>query len=175
MESKIKLLTGLIFIGLCSMPLSCGNADTATAKPVSADTGSSTQRKLNGEYKMSVACNTYPDLNITKVKVADDETIISFSYTNKGEATIYIMTAPPGHKEAFFIMSTDNSKKYNLLNIEGIAIKPSKTYVKAGATVYFTLTFERIADSMTRFHVIEGEIEPSDGLVSWRFLNVKLK
>lgn len=130
---------------------------------------------LNGDYKINVICKTNPKLKIERIRITNEETIIYFVFTNTDSYPKTITTPPPGHEEAFFIMRTDKPKKFHLLDIEGIAIKPNYTSAQPNETVKFMLTFERIEDSMTRFHVIEGEVEPKDNNISWRFLNVGLK
>lgn len=125
-----------------------------------------------GEYILDKKCNTKPDLKIIKIIVTENETIIKFNYRNTSRNTFYIKVYPPGHQEAFYIIKSDKSKKFHLLDIKGIPIAPMAAKIKKGEILEFTLTFERIENSMKRFHVIEGEIEGAGR--NWHFLNVNI-
>jgi hypothetical protein len=121
------------------------------------------------EYPMAHVCRTAPHISITKVELTNDETIVYMKYEPTGkEMGIY----PPGHDMAFFITDVSNAKKYNLLDAEDIAIKPNLQY--ADREINFKLIFERIPDSMKRFHIIEGKL-PTETSITWHFTNVKLK
>jgi len=126
------------------------------------------------EYIVNKVCNTQPNLTMTKIVITEDETLVTFVYKNGGSKTQDIGILPPGHKEAFYITKIDKTKKFHLLDISGISIWPSKSKIKSGESIEYTLTFERIDDSMKRLHLIEGEIADQTSTY-WHFLNVKLK
>jgi len=132
---------------------------------------------LKGEYAMNVVCDTNPELRIKKVTVTDSKTI--FNLVFKSESTSWIRTAAPGQQTAFYIADPDSRAEYKLLNVEGIAMEPSQTSLEEGESVAFKLTFERIPDSLSTFHLIEGKTNSfgQDGMPtrSWTFMNVKLK
>ncbi len=130
---------------------------------------------INGEYNVNKVCDTSPGLTITKIRVTSNETIVYFHFKNIESRTVLPGVHPPGTNEAFYIIQVDGPKKFLLRNIEGIAVRPSGTEVKAGGAFDFTLTFERIEDSMKRFHLIEGEETGNPNERKWRFLNVDLK
>ena len=121
------------------------------------------QPRLNAEYSMDVVCNTDSELRIQKVTNTDTKTIVHMTF--KAEAhgdegpTPQIQTAAPGQATAFYIADPDTRAEYKLLNVEGIALQPSWTNLNDGDTLDFTLTFERIPDQLTRFHLIEGKTQ----------------
>lgn len=126
---------------------------------------------------MNIVCDTNSELRIKKVKVIDDKTI--FNLVFKGAGTSKIRTGAPGQQVAFYIADPNSRAEYRLFNVEGIAMEPAWTPLQEGESVAFKLTFERIPDSLTTFHLIEGKT-PSlseDGVPtrSWTFMNVKLK
>lgn len=135
---------------------------------------------LNGDYPMSMISNTCPELRIRKVTVTDSKTTIELNFTHSElSADTKIRTAAPGQQTAFYIVDPDSGKEYKLLNVEGIAMEPSWTPIRSGESLDFTLTFERIPDSVTKFHLIEGKVqsfsEEDKPLNSWTFMNVTLK
>ncbi|MBI4748441.1 MAG: hypothetical protein HY774_08115 [Acidobacteria bacterium] len=133
------------------------------------------EAKVNREYKINKTCDTCKDINITKVAVKDNETIITLKCENTNRQPQFFGVYPPGHKEAFYLIKVDNSQKFQLLNIDGVGIRPQWSTIRPQETLNFTLTFERIEDSMRRFHLIEGEIEGDQSTVNCHFLNVELK
>jgi hypothetical protein len=131
----------------------------------------------NGTYEMNTACDTNPELRITRVTQSDTKTIIDLAFTSQG--TSKIRTAAPGQQTAFYIADPDTRTEYKLLNVEGIAMEPVWTELtEVGQTVNFRLTFERIPDALTKFHLIEGKVisVTEDGLPAhnWTFMNVEL-
>lgn len=130
---------------------------------------------LEGEYSLNLPSKTQPEVLLTRVNVLKDKTIIGLrmDWPSTRAAVNSIGVFPPGHQMAFFIMSTDRSRRFNLLDVEGVAIRPTFTSVRPGENVEFTLTFERIDDDMSRFHLIEGDLELESG-TPWHFLNVTL-
>jgi hypothetical protein len=130
-------------------------------------------------YKVSHVCDTDSRLKITEVKITADETVVTLVFT--ADMDTIVRTAPPGHKEAFFLRHPKSKKKFDLLNVSGIAITPQCTYVRKGTQISFSLTLERIDDSMDSFHLIEGEVEPTPDpvtgvpFISWKFMNVKFR
>jgi len=139
-----------------------------------SESKSSSAESINGEYNVNKVCDTSPGLTITKIEVTKDETIIHFHYKNLENAIALPRVHPPGQREAFYIIQVDGPKKFLLRNVGGIAIHPAATEVKPGDSLDFTLRFERIDDSMRRFHLIEGEA-PDPNMRQWNFLNVDLK
>lgn len=132
---------------------------------------------LNGTYGMDVVCDTYPGLTIEQVTVTGSKTVIDFALTS--EYTSRFRTAAPGQETAFYIADPESRSEYKLLNVQGIALEPTWGCVETGETARFTLTFERIPDTLTSFHVIEGHQSSvdADGLPTntWTFMNVSLK
>lgn len=125
----------------------------------------------NASYPMSHVCKTEPRLTLTKVTNTKDETILELEWVetmNSSNVGVY----PPGHDMAFFITDTSNAKKYHLLDIDGVAIRPNGNYPQRGDVIKFKLVFERIP--MNRFHLIEGKL-PKDGVMTWHFTNIKLQ
>ncbi len=132
---------------------------------------------LIGTYPMDVVCDTNAELRIKKIAITDSKTIIHLVF--KSARTTQIRTGAPGQQVAFYIADPNSRAEYRLLNIEGISLEPSWTPLEIGESLAFKLTFERIPDTLTTFHLIEGKM-PSltgDGLptVSWTFMNVTLK
>jgi hypothetical protein len=111
--------------------------------------------------------------------VTKDATIVTL--VCRAENDTWITTAPPRHKEAFFIVDPRNRTQYHLLNVRGIGIMPRRTQLRKGGSCTVELTFERISDSMRSLHLIEGEQEPAPAPatgvapISWRFMNVKFR
>lgn len=123
-------------------------------------------------YTVNKVCRTQPDAKIKTVKNTDDETILTIEYLNRKNKTRNVGVYPPGHDMAFFITDIKNSKKYYLLDSEGVAIIPNRNKVKPNNRLVFKLVFERVP--MKRFHVVEGKL-PTEREVTWHFTNIKLE
>jgi hypothetical protein len=121
-------------------------------------------------YEMSVKCRTDSDLSLKRVTITNDETILDMEYVSTGSNKISVY--PPGHDMAFYISDVASGKRYNLLDMEGIAIKPNRNHLGQGDVLKFRLTFEKI--SMNRFHLIEGKL-PTESSITWHFTNIKLQ
>lgn len=132
---------------------------------------------LKGTYSLDVVCDTNSELRITKITIAENKTIVNLVF--KATRTPRIRTAAPGQQSAFYIADPNSRDEYKLLNVEGIAMDPVWTELQEGESLDFKLTFERIPDSLTTFHLIEGKTQnfSEDGLPtrSWTFMNVKLR
>lgn len=138
---------------------------------------------LNGEYLMNAVCNTNAQLRVVKVTVTENKTLVDCTFRNERigtEAlTDRIRTAAPGQQTAFYLSDPNSRNEYRLLNVEGIALEPTWTLLKEGERLNFHLTFERIPDTMTQFHMIEGKVpslsEDNQPLRNWTFMNLRLK
>lgn len=132
-------------------------------------------KSLDGEYALDVPSDTDPNVHITKVIISEDATVVRLRVVCPQTARLgsTMGVFPPGHQLAFYIMSTDRSKRFNLVGVEGVAIRPNATRLRAGESLEFSLTFERIDNKMNHFHLIEGEAEHTRG-TPWHFLNVSL-
>ncbi len=73
---------------------------------------------------------------------------------------------------AFYIIDVHKAKKYRLLDVEGIAIRPNVNTVKRGKRYGFQIIFEKI--SMKRFHLIEGSAKFANE-TAWYFTNLLLE
>lgn len=186
----IRRLTCLALIVLPVITAGCDNS-----KPVVVKVQDETERdftpapsrdnvpSLNGQYTMDVVCDTNAQISIKGIEITDTKTIIGLTFNNikigDEVPTDKIRTAAPGQQTAFYIADPDTRVEYKLLNVEGIALEPKFTQVTEGETVDFTLTFERIPNYLTRFHLIEGKVQAvgpdNQPLTTWTFMNVNLK
>jgi hypothetical protein len=138
---------------------------------------------LTGDYRMNTVCDTDAHLTIRGVTVNDTKTIVDlrFNNVNIGDETARgrIKVAAPGQENAFYIADPERRAEYALLNVEGIALEPKWTLLHENDVIDFRLTFERIPDSLTTFHLIEGKVPTMDTAeeraTSWTFMNVRLK
>jgi len=138
---------------------------------------------LKGRYKLNVVCDTSAQLTIKSVEVTDKNTVIELSFRNAfikdASPTDSIRTAAPGKSTAFYIDDPESTKEYKLLSVKGIELEPKFTKIKEGDTLNFTLTFERIPDSLIKFNLIEGKTKSvgtdNQPLDTWTFMNVELK
>ncbi len=123
-------------------------------------------------YDISQSANTQPQLVLQSVVTTDDATILNMEWraTENQEIAVF----PPNHEMAFYITDSKRSKKYELIEVEGIAVKPLIDIVEAGDVVKFTLTFENIPASMKSFDLIEGRDDMED-TVQWHIKGVNLK
>ncbi len=129
------------------------------------------QNSLNGTYKVDKRSYTEARMKIKQVQVTDDETILRFRLVNSTKKKYGMGIYPAGNKGAYFIVSTDGKKKFRLIDSQGINILPGKyMYVPVGKSKEFTISFERIDDSMTRFHLMEGNLKKN----AWHFMNINL-
>lgn len=132
---------------------------------------------LEGTYSMRRVCDTQPELTIESVEVTEDRTHVEFVYRNAEAANSYkrIRVFPPGHLSAFFLRSADGPHTCELLGVEGITIAPQNVRVYGGESCRFRLAFDRLPDTMTRFHVVEGRIDSEEpDFTTWNFLDVEL-
>jgi hypothetical protein len=127
------------------------------------------------DYPLNIVCSGEARLKLTRVRITKQATFITLVWQNKPGDTVPLTVAPPGHREAYFIKSTTGKERWDLLDATGIAIKPEYTKSPPGGRIEFVLKFERIPDSMPKFHLIEGDVQPVDGNTTWHFLNVPLK
>ena len=114
-------------------------------------------------------CATDSRLYITKIVNRDDTTIIHLIRGNSKNFRVHVY--PPGHDMAFYIKDAYSDKKYFLLDTKGIAIAPTRNYLKKGEDLRFQLIFENIP--LKRFHLIEGKTDSDD--ILWHFTNIQLK
>jgi phage shock protein PspC (stress-responsive transcriptional regulator) len=142
--------------------------------PIPTPIVSSFPASINGTYTLRAVADTDPNLEITRATIDDAQTAIHFRFRNTTGESASISVSPPGDPRSFFIASSDLSRVFLLRDIEGIAIQPQRTVVEPGEDVEFTLIFDRIEDSMTRFHLIEGLVDDPD-VIEWVFQNVVLQ
>ena len=122
-------------------------------------------------FEMSRVSQSQPMLTMTKVTHAKDKTAIDFVWKTEGKKQ-NIGVYPPGHDLAFYITDVKKAKKYQLLEVEGIPLRPNTLKIPNGVTRSFRLIFERVP--MKRFHLIEGATEMTEA-TAWHFSNVELK
>lgn len=178
---QIRYTPYILFVALVVISSGCNPQPTKVIVQDKDGTISSISQpgvpSLKGEYAMNVVCDTNSELRIKKVTVTDSKTI--FNLVFKSATTSWIRTAAPGQQTAFYIADPDSRAEYKLLNVEGIAVEPAQTPLQEGESVAFKLTFERIPDSLSTFHLIEGKTNSlgQDGMPtrSWTFMNVKLR
>jgi hypothetical protein len=138
---------------------------------------------LGGKYILNRVCDTDSHLTINWIRVTDTKTIIDLTFNNirigDEVARDRIRTAAPGQQNAFYIADADRRAEYALLNVEGIGIEPRWTKLRDGDVLNFRLTFERIPDTTTSFHLIEGKVpgldDNNEPVTTWTFMNLRLK
>ena len=180
----VGLLGAMLFTVGCdrATPVVVENRVETAAPPISS-TPNPSFPSLNGEYAVDVVCDTNAQLRIKKVTITDTKTVIGLTFKSEtignDAPTNKMMIAAPGQQAAFYIADPDGRMEYKLLNVEGISLNPKWTFLEEGQPVNFTLTFERIPDHLTKFHLIEGKTqlldENNNQTRTWSFMNVKIK
>lgn len=152
--------------------------ETPKIEPMLTPVRSATQRKLSGAYNVQKRCDTAPDLLLSEVTVTRSRTILRFryiatGYSPNGPPITRISVYPPDSEDPFYLTDVGRSKRFRLLKVHGVAEKPDETKIEKGDIVSFTLEFERIDDSMTNFHALEGD--NPDFANAWNFWNITLQ
>lgn len=137
------------------------------------NSGVITLNSLNGMYVLNQQSDTSPDTYVTTVVVSDAATEITIEVVNPSPDESWIQVYPPGSRDAFFLVSPDGAQVYPLRSVEGVAVVPEQVVLLADETRDFTLTFDRIPDSLSQFHLIEGVTDHPD-MIEWVFSNLTL-
>ncbi|MCH6236564.1 hypothetical protein [Cognataquiflexum rubidum] len=115
----------------------------------------------------SVNKSTASELKIKSVIQGASFTQIDFVYQNNTDEDVSIYLLPPGNEDAFFIKA--NGKIYNLLFFQNINLKDRSTIVGSRKEHSFFARFERLAEDVSIFDLIEGKNGP------WDFYGVRIK
>jgi len=111
------------------------------------------------------------DISITSVIYEEDKTIVNLEFELSGDAYDIGIYAKDS-KSAFVITSLDHTKRYKLLEIDGIAILPKMDkMINKGDGVKFSLTFEKMP--LREFDMFEGYVHNSE-YEFWHFEDVKV-
>ena len=121
-------------------------------------------------FELDVACVTQPQLSLKAVRHVGETTEMDFVFESQRNTNIGVH--PPGHVHAYYAVDFSKTKKWHLVNIKGIAIRPNKDKLRRGDTQRFTLIFERITKS--KFHLIEGK-EEANYFTHWHFMGISLE
>jgi hypothetical protein len=134
-------------------------------------------------HRLNAVCDSDSELRLLSVIHSDTTTSMQLRFTGDVDGEFggarSISTGAPGQLTSFFVQDAETDREFKLLNVDGLSLDPVRTVVRDGRSVEFSLTFERIPDSVTRFHLIEGKIQPPDQngnpLIYWVFSNVNLR
>jgi len=126
-------------------------------------------------FNLNLPCPGEPQLVLSKIINTADETIAEmyFVSANDYRETIGIGVYPPGHEKAFFIAPAKKrtKKKFALLRVEGIPLRPDGAKLDIGEQLTFRLVFEKVP--LKTFNLIEGTAKLTDS-TAWNFTDVAL-
>lgn len=80
----------------------------------------------------------------------------------------------PDEVGAYFITTTNRSKKYYLIDKDNIEFEPDNTLVRPNSYHTFKIYSEPIPTSLTQFSILEGNPELQSGK-EWNFYDIQLK
>ena len=123
---------------------------------------------------LSIGGTSTNRVSIDKVEIAKVVTIITFSYHNTSFDQVLMRLSKPGEVGAYYITSTDRSKKYHLIDKDNIAFEPNNTLVRPNSFHTFKIYFEPIPESLKSFSILEGDPELQSGK-EWNFYDIQLK
>lgn len=122
---------------------------------------------------MDIASDDDPSIRITRILIDNSATHISMRYENTNSEEVSVWVEAPDSVGAFYI--TDSvGRRYELINVDGIAVGPSANILAPGDMVNFTLAFERLNDTVTEFNVIEAGLGDPN-MNYWRFSGIFFK
>lgn len=179
LTTKFRCVYSWLMISFFGVTIGCQKTPASNineADHSSSSLASKAQPKsLDGVYRLNVPCKSDPNLLVRTVIIESEKTIIEFRDHNRNsQEELNARLYPPGHPNAFVISSIDQTKKFHIVDIEGMAIAPKYRVIGPGEYVDFSVTFERIDNSMNRFHVTEGQQDTKD-MFTWNCLNILLK
>ena len=127
-------------------------------------------------YHLNLPCPGESQLVLSRIINTADQTIAEFHFlsVNDYRATIGIGVYPPGHEKAFYISPAKRrpKRKYTLLRVEGIPVRPSGAKLDISDQIVFRLIFEKVP--LKKFHLMEGTAKMTD-TAAWHFPNVSLE
>lgn len=131
---------------------------------------------LNGKIfkNLSIGGTSTNRVSIDQVEVAKTATVITFSYHNTSYEPIMMRLSKPDFEGAFYITTTNRSKKYQIIDKDNIAYEPDNTTVPANSYHTFKIYFEPIPDTLTTFSILEGDPKFQSGQ-EWNFYDIRLK
>lgn len=124
--------------------------------------------------RLSVGGQADPYISIDKVQITPQGTEISFSLENPSTDPYPIRLGQPGSPEAWMIVDRTMQRRYPLVQLQNIfGTGSDEPYeLPAGQRTVIIARFDRIADDMSVFHVLEGN-DSFKG--AWNFWEVKLR
>jgi hypothetical protein len=106
---------------------------------------------------------------ITKVETDAKYTTVSFMYTAGSD------NAWAQLNKEIYIQTNQGNAHYNFVKAENIAMVPAKhTFAKAGETLLFKVSFQKIPPAAKSIDIIERAGRRSDGITFFNFYNVDL-
>lgn len=123
---------------------------------------------------LSIGGTSTNRVSIDKVEIADELTVITFSYHNTSFEQVMMRLSKPGETGAYYITPPDRSKKYYIVDKDNIAFGPDNTLVAPNSYHTFKIYFEPLPDSLKSFSILEGNPEMQSGK-EWNFYDIQLK
>lgn len=123
---------------------------------------------------LSIGGTSTNRVSIDKVEIAKEVTVVTFSYHNTSFEQVLMRLSKPGDAGAYYITSTDRSKKYYIIDKDNIAFEPNNTLVAPDSYHTFKIYFEAIPASLTSFSILEGDPKVQSGK-EWNFYDIQLK
>lgn len=162
LTQKIKIAKNFVFCIMCSSKEGSTTIETnlSNSQPVSYNA------KNNSFIIESPSRDYSNELDIVRVTVDSLYTIVDCKWFNYKYAGCSI------HKDTYIQLSEmhiDKQYKMKLVQVKGIALKPSTTDVKLGDTLSFTLFFEPLPSETIKFDLIE----PIDK--GWEVRGIKIR
>lgn len=124
--------------------------------------------------RLNVGSQSDPYITLEKVVVTPVATELTFYLENPSNKDFPVQLGEPGKKEAWQIVDRSMQRHFPLTQLSSIfSTNPDQPYILGpGQRTQIIARFDRIADDMSMFHVIEGDKAFKGG---WDFWEVSLK
>ncbi|MEM7372079.1 MAG: tetratricopeptide repeat protein [Bacteroidota bacterium] len=128
---------------------------------------------LKRDREIQVGQQSDPFFNIVKVQVSKSTTRITFELESSGDEPFTVKLDGKNSPNSFYITDRAMSRTFKLLKITGLRGWPNEPYVlhPEDPPLIVVAEFERIAEDMYIFHLLEGRQEREG---TWDFWDVKL-
>ncbi|MDX1909771.1 MAG: tetratricopeptide repeat protein [Bacteroidia bacterium] len=151
-----------------------GTPAQPTPTPPKQPTGRSTAREtIYGKDQILVGNRNDKFLSIEQVRVTPRETLVTMVIKSTSSKPFPVRLEPANSANALYLTDRNFQRSYRLIRIQQLDGWPQKPYMlQPGQDKLFIAVFERIADDIQVFHLLEGK-STLDG--AWNFWDVELK
>jgi hypothetical protein len=152
---------------------SAGTNPTATAEAAAPAKPAEPAKRVIQVNRQADAKASY--IWLKTIELSSTSTTLAMQIKNQSKEKLEgLRVSPPGHADAFYIMSPDK-KRFDLRSTAGDLPKDRQSVdLLPGQSLDFTLVFEPLDPSMTEFDLLEGANQDPKSTY-WNFKRVKLK